>query len=132
MANLNKVFLMGNLTRDPELKQTQSQISMCNFGLAVNRTYSASDGSKKDETCFVECTAFGKTAETISQYLTKGKPVYLEGRLSFNQWTDDTGKKRNQLKVICEKFEFLPDGQKKPESTQETASDKDEYGVPPF
>ena len=133
MANFNKVFLIGNLTRDPQLKQTQSQASICDFGLAINRNWTGADGTKKEETCFVDCTAFGGTAETINKYMTKGKPIYVEGRLNFNQWTDEGGKKHSQLKVVVEKFEFLPDGHKQTESVpQESRTEQDDYGVPPF
>lgn len=81
MASFNKVILMGNLTRDPELRQTQSGTSVCRFSIAVNRSYNAQDGSSRDETCFVEIDCFGKSAENIAKFFSKGKPILVEGRL---------------------------------------------------
>ena len=110
MANYNKVMLMGNLTRDPQLSYTPNQLAIVDFGLAVNRKWKGQDGSQRDETCFVDCTAFGKTAETINKYLSKGRPVFIEGRLTFDSWTGQDGTKRSKLKVTVENFQFLPDG----------------------
>ena len=110
MPNLNKVMLMGNLTRDPELRYTPSNTPVCKLGLAVNRRYKTQSGEKQEETTFVDCTAFGKTAEVLNQYLKKGRPVYLEGRLKLNQWQDQQGNNRSKLEVIVESFEFLDSG----------------------
>ncbi|MHC5182730.1 MAG: single-stranded DNA-binding protein, partial [Planctomycetota bacterium] len=77
MSSYNKVFLMGNLTRDPELSFTPSQTPVCGFGLAVNRSWTGKDGTKKEETCFVDCTAFAGTADTVNKYMTKGKPIFV-------------------------------------------------------
>ena len=112
MSNYNKVFLIGNLTRNPELSFTQSQTAVCQLSLAINRSWAAQDGTKKEEACFVGCTAFGGMAEILNKYMKKGMPIFIEGRLKFNSWTDQNGSKRNSLKVIIEKFEFLPCGQK--------------------
>lgn len=108
MANFNKVILIGNLTRDPELRVTPSGTSICKFGLAVNRTYTTQDGEKRDETTFVDIDAFGKPAEIISKYMAKGRPILVEGRLKLDQWEDkNTGEKRSRMGVVCENFQFL-------------------------
>lgn len=108
MASFNKVILMGNLTRDPELRQTQSGTSVCRFSIAVNRSYNAQDGSSRDETCFVEIDCFGKSAENIAKFFSKGKPILVEGRLRQDSWEDkQTGQKRNKLMVVLERFEFV-------------------------
>jgi single-strand DNA-binding protein len=118
MASLNKVLLMGNLTRDPQLSYLPSQTALVDFGLAVNRRWTGKDGEKKEETCFVDCTAFGRQAETINKYLAKGRPVFVEGRLTFNSWVAQDGAKRSKLKVTVENFQFL--GQ--PTGTNSSAS----------
>jgi len=107
MANFNKVLLMGNLTRDPELRATQTGTQVAKFGLAVNRKWKDQAGEQREDTCFVDCTAFGRTAEVMHQYLTKGRPVFIEGRLSFSTWTTQEGQKRSKLEVIVETFQFL-------------------------
>lgn len=107
MASLNKIFLMGNLTRDPQLSYLPSQTPVVEFGLAVNRRWTGKDGSKKEDTCFIDCQAFSKTAETINKYLAKGQPVFVEGRLSFNSWTAQDGSKRSKHRVTVENFQFL-------------------------
>ena len=108
MASFNKVILMGNLTRDPELRQTQSGTSVCRFSIAVNRSYNAQDGSARDETCFVEIDCFGKSAENIAKFFSKGKPILVEGRLRQDSWEDkQTGQKRTKLMVVLERFEFV-------------------------
>ncbi|MFH0964941.1 MAG: single-stranded DNA-binding protein [Planctomycetota bacterium] len=107
MANLNRVFLMGNLTRDPELKYTQSGLAVCDFGLAVNRNYKTSQGEDRSETLFVDITAFGKQAETASEYLKKGRNVLVEGRLKLDQWTSQEGQKRSKHTVVADRVHFL-------------------------
>ncbi|UCG33535.1 MAG: single-stranded DNA-binding protein [Phycisphaerales bacterium] len=107
MANFNKVILLGNLTRDPQLRYLPSNTAVCDFGLAVNRKYRGQDGEMKDETCFVDVDVFGKQAETISQYMSKGRPLLVEGRLRFRQWTTEDGQKRSKLSVVAEGFQFL-------------------------
>ncbi len=108
MSSFNKVILMGNLTRDPELRQTQSGTSVCRFSIAVNRSYNSQDGSLRDETCFVEIDCFGKSAENVAKYFTKGKPILVEGRLRQDSWEDkQTGQKRTKLMVVLERFEFI-------------------------
>ena len=107
-GNVNKVFLMGNLTRDVELKHTPSDQAVASLGIAVNRRYRTRDGEDRDETTFVDCEAWGRTAEVMSQYLSKGRPVFLEGRLKLDQWEDrETGKNRSKLRVVVENFQFI-------------------------
>lgn len=107
MANLNKVLLMGNITRDPELKYMPNQTAVCDFGLAVNRTWTGQDGVKKEEVTFVDCSCFGKTAEILSKYKKKGDPLFVEGRLKLDQWEAQDGSKRSKMRVIVENFQFL-------------------------
>ncbi len=107
MANLNKVFLIGNLTRDPELRYAPSGTAVASFGIATNRTWSGSDGEKKEEVCYVDISMFGRRAEVINEYFSKGKPIFIEGRLQFRQWETKDGQKRNALSVVAEDFQFL-------------------------
>ncbi len=107
MANYNKVLLMGNLTRDIELRYTPSNQAVAKIGLAVNRKWKSKDGQEGEETTFVDCDAWGRTAEVMSQYLSKGKPVFIEGRLKLDQWQDKDGGNRSKLKVVIESFEFI-------------------------
>lgn len=107
MPNLNKIMLMGNLTRDPELRYLPSNAAVVQLGLAVNRRWKDAQGEQKEETTFVDCEAFGRTAEVLNQYLRKGRPVYLEGRLKLDQWQDKEGQNRSKLKVVVESFEFI-------------------------
>lgn len=110
MANFNKVLLMGNLTRDPQLSYLPSQTAVVEFGLAVNRKWTGKDGEKKESTCFIDCRAFGKPAETINKYLSKGRPVFIEGRLDFDSWTAQDGSKRSKHRITVENFQFLGAG----------------------
>ena len=108
MANFNKVYLMGNLTRDTELRVTPKGTAICQFGLAVNRQFKDESGAVRDETTFVDIEAWGRQGETISKYCNKGRPLFVEGRLKFDQWEDKTsGQKRNKLKVVLEGLQFL-------------------------
>ena len=107
MANYNKVILAGNLTRDPQLSYTPSQTPVVEFGMAINRRWRGQDGQQRDETCFVDCSAFGRTAEVINQYMKKGRPILVEGRLNFSSWEDKEGQKRSKLRVVVEQFQFL-------------------------
>ncbi|NNM84905.1 MAG: single-stranded DNA-binding protein [Phycisphaerales bacterium] len=107
MPNVNKVFLMGNLTRDPQVSYLPSQTAVCEIGLAINRNWTAQDGQKKEEVTFVDCSAFGKTAETIGKYLKKGRPIFIEGRLKYDTWEDKEGKKRSRLRVVIDQFQFV-------------------------
>ncbi len=118
MPNFNKVFLMGNLTRDPEIRYSSGGgggggrdgggSAICKFGLAVNRQWRNQAGEKQEDTCFVDIVVFGRQAETCNEYLRKGRPVFLEGRLNFNQWEDrESGQKRSKLEVVAENVQFL-------------------------
>lgn len=108
MANLNKVLLMGNLTRDPELRYTASGTAVASFGLAVNRKWTSREGEAREETLFVDVSAFARQAEVISEYMSKGRPIFIEGRLKLDQWQDrETGAKRSKLNVVVENFQFL-------------------------
>ena len=108
MPNLNKVMLMGNLTRDPEIKYTPKGTAIANFGIAVNRTYTPEGGEKREEVTFIDLEAFGRTAEIIGEYFKKGRPIFIEGRLKLDQWDDKTtGKKMSKLRVVVDSFEFL-------------------------
>ena len=107
MASFNKVILMGNLTRDPELRVTSSGLSICKLGLAVSRYYTTKEGEKKEETTFVDIDAFGRSAETISKYMRKGRPILIEGRLRLDQWESKEGEKRSKLGVVLDTFQFV-------------------------
>ena len=110
-ANFNKVILAGNLTRDPELRYTPKGTAIAKIGLAINRKWRSESGEMKDETTFVDVDAFGKTAETIGQYLKKGRPILIEGRLRYETWDDKTtGAKRSKLGVIMDSFQFIDSG----------------------
>jgi len=109
MSNYNKVLLMGHLTRDPQLSYLPSQTAVVDFGLAVNRKWKSKGGEDKEEICFVDCQAFGRTGENINKYLTKGKPLFIEGRLTFNSWTAQDGTKRSKHKITVESFQFVGD-----------------------
>ncbi len=111
MASFNRVILVGNLTRDPELRYTPKGVAIAKIGLAINRVYTTETGEKREEVTFVDVDAFGKQAETIGQYLKKGRPILVEGRLKLDQWDDkQTGQKRSKLGVVLESFKFLDSG----------------------
>jgi single-strand DNA-binding protein len=108
MANLNRVLLIGNLTRDPELRYTPKGTPVTEIGLAVNRIFSGEDGEKKEETTFVDVTLWARQAEIAGQYLKKGRPVFIEGRLQLDTWDDkQTGQKRSRLRVVAENLQLL-------------------------
>lgn len=107
MVDLNKVFLAGNLTRDPELRYTASGTAIATLSLAVSNNFTAKDGTKKEEVVFVDVTAWGRQAETCGEYLSKGSSVLVEGRLQLDRWETNTGEKRNKLKVIAQRIQFL-------------------------
>jgi single-strand DNA-binding protein len=108
MASFNKVMLLGNLTRDPEVKYTPKGSAVADIGLAVNRTYTTDGGEKREETTFVDVTMWGRQAEIAGEYLKKGRPLFVEGRLQLDTWDDkQTGQKRSKLRVVCENFQML-------------------------
>jgi single-strand DNA-binding protein len=105
----NKVILMGNLTRDPEVRSTQSGTSVTSFGLAVNRTWKGQDGTQQEDVNFIDCTAWGRTGEVIAQYVQKGRALLVSGRLNQRSWEQD-GQKRNKVEVVVEDFNFIGGG----------------------
>jgi single-strand DNA-binding protein len=108
MANFNKVMLMGNLTRDPEVRYTPKGTAVCEIGLAINRYFSGESGDKREETTFVDVTLWGRTAEIAGEYLKKGRPVFIEGRLQLDTWDDKaSGQKRSKLKVVGEGMQLI-------------------------
>lgn len=107
MASFNKVMLMGNLTRDVEVKAIAGGQTVAKIGLAVNRRFRTKEGEDREEVTFVDCEAWGRTAEVMGQYLRKGSPVFIEGRLKLDQWEDKDHQKRSQLRVVIENFQFV-------------------------
>jgi single-strand DNA-binding protein len=107
MANFNKVFLMGNLTRDVELKSIAGGQSVARIGMAINRSYTLQSGEKREDVTYVDCEAWGKQAEIMAKYLAKGRPVFIEGRLKLDMWEDKEGKKQSKMRVVVEGFQFI-------------------------
>jgi len=107
MASFNQVILLGNLTRDVELRHTPSNQAVANIGLAMNRQFQTKDGERREETTFVDCEAWGRQAEVMAQYLSKGRPVFIQGRLKLDTWQDQQGQNRSKLKVVVENFQFV-------------------------
>ena len=127
MSNFNRIFLMGNLTRDLELKVSQNNVSFGTFGLAVNTTIGKdADGKPKTETLFVDITVFGKQAETISQYCKKGSPLFVEGRLRLRTWEDKDGNKHSKHEVVLSGFQFLNSNKKEEPADVESTPVGDE------
>ncbi len=110
MASLNKVFLIGNLVRAPELRYTPTGTAVADMRLAVNRNYTTQSGEKRDETCFLTVVVWGKQAETCGEYLDKGSPVMVEGRLQTRDWETKDGQKRNVVEVVAERVQFMGRG----------------------
>ena len=134
MATLNKVFIIGNLTRDPELRVTPKGTAICQFGMAVNRQHKDESGAQRDEVTFLDLEAWGKTAELINKYLAKGASAMVEGRLKLDQWEDkQTGQKRSRIKVVAENVQFLGGKDRPPASpdTQTTYIPSDDSGSAP-
>ncbi len=125
MANYNKVILMGNLTRDPELRYTPSGSAVANFSIAVNRRYKV-ENENREETSYFDIVFFGKRAETIAEYMKKGRPILLEGRLQQRRWETDDGQKRSKVEVVGENFQFLGG------RDQENSRQSDDSGSPEF
>ena len=107
MSSFNKVFLMGRLTRDPELRYTPSQVAVTDLGLAINRKFTSQTGERREETLFVDVTVWKKQAETCCQYLKKGSPLFVEGRLTMDTWEGQDGQKKQKIKVVAENFQFI-------------------------
>lgn len=124
MPSYNKVMLMGNITRDPELKYTSAGTAVAKLGLAVNRRYKTAAGEQREDVTFVDCTAWSRTAEVICEYLGKGDPIFIEGRLQYSTWEDrETGKKRSKLDVVIEGFQFI---------SSKSGGSKPDHGDQPF
>jgi single-strand DNA-binding protein len=107
MASFNQVILLGNLTRDVELRHTPGNQAVANIGLAINRQYQTREGERREEVTFVDCEAWGRQAEVMAQYLAKGRPVFIQGRLKLDTWQDQQGQNRSKLKVVVENFQFV-------------------------
>ncbi|MCH7807777.1 MAG: single-stranded DNA-binding protein [Planctomycetes bacterium] len=110
MASYNRIVLMGNLTREPELSYTPANTAVCKFSIATNRKWKDREGAEREEVCFVDCVLFGRSAETFNQYMSKGRQVLVEGRLTLNRWTTSEGDKRSKHEVFVENFTFLGGG----------------------
>jgi single-strand DNA-binding protein len=126
MASLNKVLLIGNLTRDPEVRMMSSGRPVCNFGLALNRNYKDAEGNKKEEVTFVDVECFGPRAEAVGRFFSKGRPIFVEGRLKLDQWETKEGEKRSAIRVVLDNFEFVDAGK----SDGPTAMDQSAKPVP--
>lgn len=133
MASYNKVMLMGNLTRDPQLRYTPSQTAVVDLGLATNRKWKDQTGQTREETCFVDCVAFGKQAETLNKYMSKGKSIFLEGRLTYDSWTGQDGVKKSRLRVTIDNFQFLgsPSGSQSGQGGSNYSSSSNTNDAPP-
>lgn len=110
MASYNRIILVGNLTRDPQLSYTPANTAVCKFGIATNRRWKDREGNSREDVCFVDCVLFGRGGETFNQYMAKGRSVLVEGRLTLNQWTTPEGDKRSKHEVFVENFTFLGGG----------------------
>lgn len=126
--NVNKVMVAGNLTRDVEIRYIPSGSAVANINLAVNRTWTK-DGEKKEEVCYVKVIVWGKTAENCNEYLSKGKPVFIEGRLNFRSWEKD-GEKRSVLEVVAEKVHFLGSKSESKPTTAPAGPGPDQGNIP--
>ena len=124
MASFNRVILMGNLTRDPELRVTPQGTSVCKINVAVNKQIRMSDGGVKDETSFIDVDAFGRQADVIAKYFIKGRPILVEGRLKLDRWETQAGEKRSKLGVILESFQFV--GQRSEDDYNQSAGINDQ------
>lgn len=130
MVSLNRVFLMGNLVRDPELRQIPNGTSVCDMKLAVNRFFTAQDGERRQDTCFVDIVAWRRQAETCAEFLKKGAPVFVEGRLDMDQWQDNDGKRHSRLRVVANRVNFLPRGTRSDAPARESDAPARESDAP--
>jgi len=118
MASLNKVLLIGNLTRDPDVRMLSNGRPVCNFGLALNRNYKDAEGNRKEEVTFVDVECYGPRAEAVGRFFTKGRSIFVEGRLKLDQWESKEGEKRSAIRVVLDNFEFV-------DSKQDSTSSSD-------
>lgn len=132
MANLNKVLLIGNLTRDPELRYTPNGTAVSNLRLAVNRVYTTQSGEKKEDVCYITVVVWGKRAETCGDFLVKGSPVFVEGRLQTRSWETEDKQKRNVVEVVADNIQFLGKTKGAPEFETEPAQEGFPEEEPPF
>lgn len=128
MSNLNRVFLMGRLTRDPEQRFISSGQAVVSLGLAINRNYTTANGEKREETTFVDVEAWGQQGDLIHRYLKKGNPIFVEGRLKFDQWETKEGEKRSKLRVVLDRFQFIGGPQRATQSSGESLDPAD-FGI---
>lgn len=128
--NLNHVVLAGNLTRDPETKFLANERAVCNFGIAINRKWKDNAGNAKEETTFVDIEAWGRTAELVGQYLKKGSPVYIEGRLKLDTWEKD-GQKHSKLRVSADSVQFLGGGKRESDAAEPSPQQPTRPSAPP-
>jgi len=131
MAYYNKVILIGNLTRDPQMSYLPSQTPVVEFGLAINRRWRGQDGQQRDETCFIDCRAYGRSAETINQYMVKGRSILIEGRLQFDTWEGKDGTRRSKHRVVVENFQFVSPGGAGGQRGPRPAGAAAPHGTPP-
>tara|TARA_Y100000287_G_C14059653_1_gene275379 strand:- start:83 stop:556 length:474 start_codon:yes stop_codon:yes gene_type:complete len=138
MASLNKVLLIGNLTRDPDVKMLSSGRPVCNFGLALNRSYKDGEGNRKEEVTFVDVECYGPRAEAVGRFFTKGRSIFVEGRLKLDQWESKEGEKRSAIRVVLDNFEFVDSkqdsagmGERQPSANSATKSDTTTVSSPP-
>ncbi len=148
MASFNRVILMGNLTRDPEIRYIPSGMAVCDVGMAVNDRRKNASGEWVDETTFVEVTLWGRTAEVASEYLSKGSPLFVEGRLKYDAWESADGQKKSKLRVVCERMQMLggrqggggppgeggarPSPRREPQRGASSAPVREQYDAPPM
>ena len=131
MASFNRVILVGNLTRDPQLSYMPSSTAVCEFGMAINRRWRDRDGNQRDEVCYADITSYGRQGEVINQYMSKGSPILVEGRLRYNQWTNKEGQKRSKLDVVVENFTFLGSGGAGRGGSRDGTGESQDGGGPP-
>ena len=130
MASFNKVILLGNLTRDPEVRYTPKGSAVCDLGIAVNRVYTTDSGEKREEVTFVDVVLWARLAEIAGEYLKKGRPVFIEGRLQMDSWDDkQTGQKRSRLRVVAENMQLL--GGRPPGGTGDAGGETRQTSTPP-
>lgn len=131
MASYNRIIMVGNLTRDPQLSYTPNNTAVCKFGIATNRKWKDREGTMKEDVCFVDCVLFGKGGETFNQYMSKGRPVLVEGRLTLNRWTTPEGDKRSKHEVFVENFTFLGSGSGSDSRSTESSDSNNNEPPPP-